>query len=111
MFGVPHMLQILEISKINVSVLFIMLHQENMQNFFKEPGILKSEDINKCTTWRFLLRWYIRKLTEMFNEYLNRLVLYLIMIRDSPWIYVAYIRTNLSQSCISYCGPNIKNSI
>ena len=48
------MLQILEISKINVSVLFIMLHQENMQYFFKEPEFLKSEDINKCTTWRFL---------------------------------------------------------
>ena len=48
------MLQILEIFKINVSVLFIMSHQENMHNFFKEPGFLKSEDINKCTTWRFL---------------------------------------------------------
>ena len=53
MFGVPHMLQIIEISKINVSVLFIILHQENMQKF-KEPGFLKSEDINKCTTWIFL---------------------------------------------------------
>ena len=86
--------------------------REHTENLLKELGFLKFEDINKYMIGRFMHRRYNRKLPEMFNEYFEYVRdVHNYATRQSINLYVPYIRTNLGQSCISYRGPKIWNSI
>ena len=61
---------------------------------------------------RSMHRWNNRKLPEMFNEYFEYVRdVHNYATRQSINLYVPYVRTNLGQSCISYRGPKIWNSI
>ena len=90
-----------------------MLDQDNIQKiFYKELGFLKFEAINKYMIGRIMHRWYDRKLPETFNEYFEYVSDdHNYDTRQSINLYGSSVRTNLGQSCISYCGPKIWNSI
>ena len=86
--------------------------RDHTDPIFKRLGLLKLSDINKYAFSRFMYRWYHSQLPKIFNNSFNyNRDVSVYRTRQSNYMYLPQVKTNLGKTRFLYRGPLIWNGI
>ena len=79
---------------------------------FEESGFLRFADINKYMIARFMYRWYLNDISDLFYDYCTPdSAVHYHFTRQSDSLFIPTFKTNLGKTCLTYRGPYIWNKI
>ena len=79
---------------------------------FDESGFLRFADINEYMIARFMYRWYLNDIPDLFYDYFTPVsAVNYHFTRQSDGLFVPTFKTNLGKTCLTYRGPYIWNKI
>ena len=79
---------------------------------FDELGFLRFVDINRYLIARFMYRWYLNDVPDLFHDFFTPVSeVHSHFTRQSEGLFIPTFKTNLGKTCLSYRGPFIWNKI
>ena len=77
---------------------------------FDELGFLRFVDINRYLIARFMYRWYLNDVPDLFHDFFTPVSeVHSQFTTQSEGLFIPTFKTNLGKTCLSYRGPFIWN--